>query len=433
MPITSGIAERDLAEAAKHGQSSRLGERYRPGMLRSIAAVAFGAALLALTGGAASGYRLAIEWPPTPPQGCKCVGATVSRVDPLSLTRLGRTITLGELHAGLAVSPDGSRVAFGISAPARGGGGRIGIRVVDLRRWKVVANIKAGIAAEALWWPSARRLVAVLQRGPLIVANPATAKVVRRVSLPLVPDLGLQNRGAVVTSGGFVVLLHDPDAVGPATVALITVDGSVRTITLDRIPVDNHHAGRATLAASGNRVIVVGDGVAAEIDPTTLAVAYHHLTAPASDTELLHAVAVADSTVAVSGRHADGSPSGLDLLDTTTWQVRHLEDEADSVAGAGGVVLTYGRHKPGVRGYRADGDEAFAILGGETVSSVFTAGGTAYVRTGTSIAAIDAASGKILRLITPSRPLVGIVDGRARPKAALPTKRIVSFRRTRPS
>ncbi len=52
----------------------------------------------------------------------------------------------------------------------------------------------------------------------------------------------------------------------------------------------------------------------------------------------------------------------------------------------------------------------FKILGVETVSSVFTADGTAYVRTGTSIAVVDTASGRILNRIAPSRPLVGIVD-----------------------
>jgi len=52
----------------------------------------------------------------------------------------------------------------------------------------------------------------------------------------------------------------------------------------------------------------------------------------------------------------------------------------------------------------------FKVHGVETVSSVLTAGGTAYVRTGTSIAVVDAASGRILNRIAPSHPLVGIVD-----------------------
>src|SRR5207245_10193232 len=120
-----------------------------------VAALVLGGVLSASAGGAAPGYVLAIEVTPTTP-------ATLSRVNRLSLARIGPKVVLGEVHSGWAISPDGSRVAIGISAPGRHA--RIGVRVVDLRRWKAAAGIETGIAAEALWWPTARRLVAVVQR-----------------------------------------------------------------------------------------------------------------------------------------------------------------------------------------------------------------------------------------------------------------------------
>jgi len=107
-----------------------------------------------------------------------------SRADRVSLARIGAPITLGEYHASWALAPDRSRLAFGISAPGRTS--RTGVRVVDLRRWRVSANIETGIAADVLWWPSPRRLVAglgaciclVQQRG-FVVADPVSTVYVR--------------------------------------------------------------------------------------------------------------------------------------------------------------------------------------------------------------------------------------------------------------
>ena len=369
-------------------------------MLRLVATVAVGAALFASAGDAARTYVLAVEGTDA--------RITLSRVDPLTLTRIGRPIMLGELHAGRAVSPDRSRVALGISAPGRTA--RVGVRVIDLRRWKVLANIGAGIAVEALWWPSARRVVCVLNRNGFVVADPVTGKVVKRVMLPVAANLSLQTHGAAVTPHGLAVLLDDRDAAGPAppTVAVASVGGTVRTVTVDRIL--KGHGNDATLTAAGDRAVVLGGGLAAEIDLGTLAVTYHDVAAPAAGARRVNAVDVGGGVVAVSGVRADGSPSGLDLLDTPAWQTRHLEDDAASIALAGGTILAWREKAPGVRGYGRDGTRAFAILDDSEIKGVVVAGSTAYVQTGTATVIVDAASGMIVRRIEPPRPLVAVVD-----------------------
>ena len=79
-----------------------------------------------------------------PPNGA----SILARFDPLSLRPVSRQVPIAEYHDAWALSPDGSRVALGMSAPGREG--RIGILVVDLETMKVVRGIETGVAAEGL-------------------------------------------------------------------------------------------------------------------------------------------------------------------------------------------------------------------------------------------------------------------------------------------
>lgn len=364
--------------------------------MRLVAAVVCATMLVGPSGRAATPFRLAVE------DATNGGAITLWRIDPASLAHLSRKITLGEYHRAWALSPARSHAAFGISASGRHG--RIGVRVVDVRRWKVAANIETGIAAEALWWPRARRLVAVLQRGGAVVADPATRRIVRRIRLPGVPTVDAVYTSAVVRRG-LVVLLGGGDAL-----AAIDASGSVRTVALDRIPVTAADgSGLSTaLVASDDRAVVLGAGIAAEIDLGTRRVSYHDIARLGAGVKVMVAVALGDA-VAVSGRRNDLSAAGLDLLDTTTWRVRHVESAADSLTGAGGVVLAYRRGGKGVRAYRGDGTRAFTLLGDNAVSGVVATGTTAYITTADATYVVDAASGTIVRRIAPPRNLLDLI------------------------
>jgi hypothetical protein len=336
----------------------------------------------------------------------------VTRAERASLDRIGRPILLGEYHDSWALSPNGALIAFGISAPGRSA--RIGVRLVDLRRWKVVANFETGIAADVLWWATARRLIAVLpacichrQVTGFVVVDPATRKIVRRVRFR--GTLELFHGGQAITSR-LAVLLDDRvvSTPAPGALALIGADGSHRVVRLARIRLSPERWGTAAVARSGRGFVVVSDGIAAEVDPTTLAVTYHALDAAPPASRFVAAAGLGDA-VAVAWSDTNRRTGRLDLISTRTWQVRDLED-ASAMAVTGGVILAYGTGAKGIRGYRADGSRAFSILGGDVVRSVAVTKSVAYVQTASATVAVDAASGTIVRRVSPPQAIRQAID-----------------------
>ncbi len=347
--------------------------------------------------------------------------ASVLRVDRASLVRIGSPVTLGEYHAAWAISPDRTHAAFGISAPGRAG--RIGIRLVDLGRWKVTGNVEAGIAADVLWWPSARRLVAVLgscicgvQQAGFVVADASTARVVKRVRFPR-PLERFGGGGFALTAHGLVVLLDDRDAPAPAParLAVIAADGSYRMAAVDRIRVTGRAWGSARVTAIGDRAIVVSGGIAAEIDLAKLAVSYHEVEAPGAASRFVSADTVG-GVVVVAGRTADRAPLGVHVLDPATWVARRIDDAA-AVTVAGDVIVAYGVNRPGIRGFHADGSRVFSILDRVAVRGVAASGSTVYVETDAATVVVDARTGAIVRRLTPARRIEQVIDPRGAQRA----------------
>lgn len=83
--------------------------------------------------------------------------AVLARLDSLSLKPVSPQVPIPEYHDAWSLSPDGSQIALGMSAPGREG--RVGVLLVDLDAMKVVRGIETGIAAEALAWLAPRVLV----------------------------------------------------------------------------------------------------------------------------------------------------------------------------------------------------------------------------------------------------------------------------------
>ena len=336
----------------------------------------------------------------------------VTRAERASLDRIGRPIMLGEYHDSWALSPNRARIAFGISAPGRLA--RIGVRLVDLRRWRVVGNFETGIAADVLWWPSARSLIAVLpacicprQVTGFVVVDPVKQRIVKRVRFR--GALELFHGGQAIASR-LAVLLDDRVASTPApgVLAVIGADGSYRVVRLTRIRLSPERWGSAAVAKSRRGIVVLSNGIAAEVDPTTLAVTYHELDAAPPGSRFVAAAGLGDS-VAVGWSDTNRRTGRLDLISTRTWQVRHLED-APAMAVTDGVILAYGTGAIGIRGYRADGSRAFSILGADVVRSVAVTRSVAYVQTASATVAVDVASGTVVRRLTPPQAIRQAID-----------------------
>jgi hypothetical protein len=310
------------------------------------------------------------------------------------------------------LSPNRARIAFGISASGRSA--RIGVRLVDLRRWKVVANFETGIAADVLWWPTPRRLIAVLpacicqrQVTGFVVVDPATGRMVKRVRFR--DTLELFHGGQAIASR-LAVLLDERLAPtpAPAALAVIGAGGSYRVVRLARIRLSPDRWGSAAVARSRRGFVVVSNGIAAEVDPATLAVTYHEIDTGPPGTQFVTAAGLGDA-VAVGWSHTNRRTGRLDLISTRTWQVRQLED-APALAVSGSRILAYGTGAKGIRGYRADGSRAYSILGADVVRSVAVTRSIAYVQTASATVAVDARSGAIVRRVAPAQAIRQAID-----------------------
>jgi hypothetical protein len=231
---------------------------------------------------------------------------------------------------------------------------------------------------------------------------------------------------ASVAGGRIAVLLGPVGGIGTARLALLGGDGGIRTVALDGITAgferlddgesDPPRARQAVpglaVEPTGRRAFVLAAGQpAAEIDLQRLAVGYHPLRRPTSPLRRLaswlvppaeakevsgprrSAVWVGDGLVAVSGADARmdpkgyvEDPSGLELVDTTTWTVRTVDRTASSASLVAGRLLVWGaRFGPG--GNRGYGLTVFGpgerrpvhLFGSQEVTWVQVNGNLAYV------------------------------------------------------
>ena len=346
-------------------------------------------------------------------------GATrVGCFDSLSLRATAAPVFIGEYHDAWSTSPDGTRVALGISAP--GSGARIGVRIVNLARWATELDVQTGIAAEAVAWLTDRTLVAALQRGGIVLIDPATGEVVRRWAGWAVLD-GVSTR----TRRRFVLL--EP---GGRTRRLAAVDstGRLRSVSL-RLPLRRRHSRLARPALVADPVrehayVLTGGRVLVDVDLQRMRVRRRRLQ-PALEQGATGArfpvrggLWLGGGRLAVSGHDAVPGrrlrprtyPAGLSTVDTETWNVRVVDSAATGAALAPGRLLAYGER--GLRGYSRGGRRVFEVLRNQIVWSVGAAGRLAYAVTPTATHVIDTRSGRIRRNISRPRELSGVIARR---------------------
>ncbi|MGH3113938.1 MAG: hypothetical protein ACRDOP_10795, partial [Gaiellaceae bacterium] len=161
-------------------------------------------------------------------------GSFVARLDPRSLQPLpGPRAPIGRAGGPWALSPDGSQVVFG--------GYRSLIRIIDLKRMRVLADISERGDFGAVAWPEPRRLL--LATGfnwevgvDAVVVDSVTRRVLSRRSLG-----GSLQRFAPTDDGLLLLLGPRAGGIGPARLAVFSGDGGIRVLRLDSVPAGFEH------------------------------------------------------------------------------------------------------------------------------------------------------------------------------------------------
>jgi hypothetical protein len=306
--------------------------------------------------------------------------------------RPGRRLPLGDHGVGWAVAPDQS-----LALLAGGGDSNDGrLLVVDPRRLRRLGAIRL---REWWEWPFASSWVGrsrVVLAGSARIERPE--KDLSAAVVTIVDPLGRRVRsqrklaGQLLASGrlpdGLVLLLGPPDGVAPARLVVADGRGRVRSTPLPGVvagfqePDDWNSPGSSGRRAqpglavdpAGRRAFVVAAGApVAEVDLTTLGVAWHPLREragladrladwllPAAEAKAVHgpvrlAAWLGGGLLAVWG-HDDGRPevrgstveqwrrpAGLQVIDTRTWSATTIDPRASGAVAARGRLLSFGR------------------------------------------------------------------------------------------
>jgi hypothetical protein len=390
--------------------------------------------------------------------------AKLVRVDPRTLRASRRpAVSLGAVTS-WARSPDHSRVAVG-----RTHGGtrhpRASIRFVHVREMRAAGDLQLGrgYVSELTWMAPGRvlSLHGVCCGSVDVVAVDVSARrIVRRVPL----------RGEVIrrerSRDGLVLLVTSSDRIEPVRLVLANADGELRSVVIQRIwggrdvpddyttdSVVRYSYPALAVDPDGNRAFVFSaGGDVADVDLTSLSVEYHQLEEPpslfgrlrnwlepeahgkASEGPSRYAWWLGDGLIALTGKdeHAyrdqAGSlqlreqPHGVELVDTRTWTVRTLDQEADHVRLAGDLLLATRFSWDsaaqtiigmGLAGYTIDGEKRFHLFERKLLFGVIVHGTRAYVRLGeynalvvppTVYKVVDLASGHLLGTRTAPLP-----------------------------
>jgi DNA-binding beta-propeller fold protein YncE len=293
---------------------------------------------------------------------------TLAHFDRDTLQPVGPQTQVLEPHAPGALSPDGKRLAMGVSAsPPPGVRGRIGLWIVDPQTLSVLHAVPTGIAAEQVAFPGV--VAALLQNGDLVVVDPKSGRITAR----------RHTRGDGLCSGRPATLrggaIFGVTARGRASVALVSAAGRVRTIALRlRYRGACGHIGLAVDPSGRRAFATTGDGRVAEIDLSTRHIRYHRTTARGRI-----AAWVSGAGLAIAG-------PGLYILNPRTWRTRRWERDARQLVVSGNTVVTAGR---GVTAYEPNGHRRFHALGSRAIIWFQATAGRIYADDGHHLNVID--------------------------------------------
>jgi hypothetical protein len=342
------------------------------------------------------------------------VQRTLTRVDPLTLVPRGRGVELAEYHDGWSRSPSGSKIALGMGSPAQPHCGA-GLCVVDLDSMRVVQDIDAPIAVEAVGWVGPRRLVGVTQGGLVMVVDPVTGATVQSRDFARATSFPSQALGA----GRFAVLI------GGDVPRLVVVNrsGRIRLAGLDRLgEVRMEDRLGLTIDPRAGRALVFGArGLVAAVDLRTLRVRYHRLRVSGKSAASRGRLDPANRCAEwLGGGRVVTYGKSVRVIDTRNWTARTLKARASSAAVVGNRLLAYtGRFATegegvGLRVYSADGERLIAHRFGDQRLNLQIAGGYAYEIAPRSVRIVRAHSGRLVHEASRRPPgFTNLFDGRS--------------------
>jgi hypothetical protein len=385
---------------------------------------------------------------------------TLSHVNPLTLKRArGLSLRVGTRNAAWSFSPDRSKLVLADYANTGT------LLLVDTGAMRSLGVVDLGaygfVQVQATFWPDQGRLYALVtrltrredgnfERSPssIVTVDPATRKVVAERPL----DGWAYNwaHGA----GVLVFLLGPEDGVGPARLAVVGSDGSVRTVGLAGIQVgydrfDPDHptqVGRyetpgIVVAPDGTRAFVASPGQLAAVDLRSLDVSYHRLGAMsrrlqkgANEGKLRIVrmlgperllVTGSDDTVSVDSNGAQRvqpHPIGLQIVYTRDWSVTTIDPTTSyAVVTSNGIFATslaWNAQKQRALGggatiYDLSGAMRAHIFKGQEVYALAVGSRAFVARDGQRYTIVSTPTGKIVRTLNGvmPEPLVGPGQG----------------------
>ncbi len=329
------------------------------------------------------------------------------RLDPASLTvepgsRPGLRLPGWAFGVKSAWSPDGSRVAI-VPKPNEAAER---VHVVDTRtlalRWRLALF---GRDVCALAWPRPQVLLALVAERPCYWGN-ANVEVLqidtakRRIASRASVHVGWSVDATARVRDGLAALARN--------VLVVATAGGVRRVELPVMP-----AAAAIASGEGRTFVAAADGSLAAVGPDgRVEVHRPRMTASAQkgDRDLVSAAWLGDGMLAVGrGRQRGGTnvPLGAGLVDTRTWRIRRLDDDAVGVARAGDRLLTYGRD--GLRVYTRDGRLVLHALRGLVVTDVRVHGRYAYASRIATTDVVDLATGRETRSAAAQASVYGLL------------------------
>jgi hypothetical protein len=381
-------------------------------------------------------------------------GSRLAQIDPATFARLRASARM-TYYEGWVRSPDGRLLAVSTNPDSND----VSYSTLHFATVSSLRRQGRGLRLngyfDAAIWPRPSVLYALvgdyIGRGlTLDKIDVAARKVVAQTSLQgPVLDIERSANGLVVLEGG------KNNAIGPARLLILDVDGAVRSLRLDRILAGTHFDQSAqdpigTIREPGLAVdpshavayILDPDGLVAAVGLRDRRVTYHRLghtslvarlsdwltpaaLAKGANGPMLIAQWLGDGLIALTGnnestsRHKDGSldfsiqPAGLRIVDTRHWRVRTLDPRADSVLVADGVLLASGGSShsdsngssnsgEGIAAYNPNGSLRWRLDPGKTAQLVAAYGNRALVQFDTTsglgpLQLLNLATGHVVR------------------------------------
>ncbi len=316
----------------------------------------------------------------------EAAGVRLARVDPASL-KVTRRSVLVHFYDGWVRSPSGKLLAVSTYPNETRPISTLRFASPATLRW-VRRGVRLDGSFRAAIWPSAGTLLALVDVVTDRCCAPrAVLETVDTVAKKVVARRTIEGRVSAVarSADGLVLLLAPSDGIGPARLAAVGSDASVRTVDLGRILVGSsfpqdtsgsetigaiRQPGLAVDAQGGVAYVVDADDLFAQVDLTDLSVTYHEASSPllarlaawltpAAQAKGLNgptrnAAWLGDGLLMVTGndesavKQRDGTvlfssrPAGLEVVDTHDWSVRTIDPEANAAVVADGVLLASG-------------------------------------------------------------------------------------------